>query len=67
MTEKFKEKLLGVFGYTSEDLNCANAETAISEMFDNDHDSNPTTLLMMFIENCTTEKFSKLKKQLNND
>lgn len=64
MTEQFKEKLLAVFGYTPDELNCANAETAISEMFDNDHASNPTTLLELFVTNCSTEEFAELKGAL---
>ena len=61
----FAEKLLEVYGYAPEDLNCANAETAISELLDSLHDSNLVSLLDSFVVRCTVEDLIKLKKLTN--
>lgn len=64
LSEETKLQMLAVFGYTPEDLNCANADTAISELFQIDMGGNPTTLVEMFINNCSEERFSELKKAI---
>ena len=60
--EEFREKILEAFGYTTEELNCANVETALSEIFDNDFYKSEINFLETFITNCSTEKFEELKK-----
>ena len=55
--------VLSIFGYTKEELNCANEETALNELFDNDFGQGSVeSFLDTFIENCTTEQFLELKK-----
>ncbi len=62
MTEKLKEAILGVFGYTPNDLSCSNATTAISVMFEDEQDSNPETMIELFLINCDEIKFKELKQ-----
>lgn len=61
MQEKTKLEILNVFGYTPEDLNCANADTAFGEIFESDAFTRPTDIIGQFISNCSTEMFEHLK------
>ena len=60
-TEKLNTEILKVFDYTPESLNCCDAHTGISEIFENDMSEDPSTLLEMFIINCTIDEFERLK------
>ena len=55
------EILLNVFGQTADSLNCYDANTGISEIFENYMNECPSTLLEMFIINCTIDDFESLK------
>lgn len=59
--EETKCKILQVFGYTPEDLNCANADTAMGEIFEKDSSTDPMSMLELFIVNCSKENFAELK------
>ena len=61
-TEKAREKVLSIFGYTSEDLNCANARTALTEVYDDDSNGEPVNFIELFINNCSVEEFASIKK-----
>lgn len=61
MTEEAKRKILKVFGYTPEDLNCSNSDTAIGEVFEQDSFTNPMNMIELFIINCSKESFEELK------
>jgi len=63
--EQINEKILNVFGYTKEELNCSNATTGISEVFENDNRSNEVEVLHSFIRYCTIKEFEELKIMLN--
>jgi hypothetical protein len=65
MTEQAKCKILEIFGYAPEDLNCANADTAMYELFEEDFYSDPMYIIELFISNCTEEDFAKLKSMIN--
>jgi hypothetical protein len=65
MTEKTKCRLLKVFGYTPNDLHAENADTAMSEMFEMNEDSDPMQLLTTFIEQCSEKEFKILKNIIN--
>jgi hypothetical protein len=43
-TEETKCKILQVFGYTPEDLNCADADTAMGEIFEQDSFTDPMSM-----------------------
>ena len=66
MEEILNEKILEVLGYDKEELNCASAEAALGEVFANDHNSDPFTLLRMFICNCSPEELQMLKSYERN-
>lgn len=59
--EKLNSEILKVFGYTAYSLNCCDSYTGISEIFENDMEEDPRTLLEMFILNCTIDEFERLK------
>ena len=61
VTEETKCKILQVFGYTPEDLNCANADTAMGEIFEQDSFTDLMSMLELFIVNCSKENFAELK------
>jgi hypothetical protein len=63
-TEETKCKILQVFGYTPEDLNCANADTAMGEIFEQDSFTDPMSMFELFIVNCSNENFAELKEIL---
>jgi hypothetical protein len=63
-TEETKCKILQVFGYTPEDLNCADADTAMGEIFEQDSFTDPMSMLELFIVNCSNENFAKFKEVL---
>lgn len=65
MDETTNLKLLKVFGYTPEDLNCADANTAFGEIFEVDLFIKPTEILKQFIFNCSIEDFANLKKEID--
>lgn len=54
-------------GQLPEQLGCADANTAISEIFENDCNDNPLQLLELFIINCSEEDFLSLKDAINVD
>lgn len=60
-TEKLNSEILKVFGQTADSLNCCDSYTGISEIFENDINKCPITLLEMFITNCTIDDFERLK------
>ena len=64
--EQLGGKLLEVFGYTKEDLKCADNFTAMHEIFEQDSFSNPITILELFIYNCNEQKFTELKQLVIN-
>lgn len=64
MTEEIKCKILEVFGYAPEDLDCANADTAMDLIFEEDYSSNPMSILALFIADCSKEDFAELKEIL---
>ena len=62
ITEETKRRILGVFGYTPEDLNCASADTAMGEIFEQDNSTDPMSIIELFILNCSKENFAELKE-----
>ncbi len=64
ITEETKCKILQVFGYTPECLNCANADTAMGEIFEQEYFTDPMSMLELFIVNCSKENFAELKEIL---
>lgn len=56
--------LYALYQIKPEDINCADAQTAISEIFDTDFDGSPYILLEFFIRNCSTDAFVELKSAL---
>jgi hypothetical protein len=64
ITEETKLKIVKVFGYTPEELNCANADTAMSEIYDNGCFDDAMSCIQLFITNCSVEEFKELKEIL---
>ena len=64
MNEDFKIEMLEAFGYKPEDMNCSDADTAFSEIFQDEHFSDPVRLLECFIANCSDDRFKSLRKQI---
>lgn len=60
--QELEESLLEVFGYTAEDLNCADARTALGEVFDSDANENIVSFLELFVSSITSNQLEKLKK-----
>jgi hypothetical protein len=64
MTEQTKLKIIEVFGYKPEDLNCASADAAMDEIFETDHLQFPFNTLEMFITNCSENEFLSIKESI---
>lgn len=60
--EELELKLLEVFGYTPKDLKCANAFTALGEIFDKDAGENVVSFLELFVSSLEVEQLIELKK-----
>ena len=67
ITEKTKCRILKVFGYNPEDLNCANADTAMGEIVDQDSTTPYMDTIELFILNCSSEDFAELKELFRQD
>ena len=57
------EELLNIFGITKEELGCADDNTAIHELFENSHDSNPASFLKVFAEQLELNKLISRSKK----
>lgn len=63
LTEKLKEEIVAVFGYTTESLDCADAYAAIDEIYNEYYYENPMSFILGFIGNCSEDEFIRLKRE----
>lgn len=59
--EPLYEAVLDSLGYTKDELNCANARTALNQYFDDECNGRITKFIVNFIDDCTVDEFIELK------